>query len=38
MKTYGVATAPTAALDAPTKPIMTSENSPRAMSAVPARH
>lgn len=38
MKTYGVATAPTAALDTPTKPMMTSENSPRATSAVPARH
>ena len=38
MNTYGVATAPTCARDVPTKPMMTSENSPRAMSAVPARN
>ena len=37
MNTYGVATVPTASIDVPTNPMMTSENSPRAISAVPAR-
>ena len=37
MNTYGVATASTSSIDAPTNPMMTSENSPRAISAVPAR-
>jgi hypothetical protein len=37
MNTYGVATASTASIDVPTRPMMTNENSPRAISAVPAR-
>ena len=38
MKTYGVATAARAPAPVPTRPIMTSENSPRAIKAVPARN
>ena len=37
-KTYDVASAATAGIDAPTNPMMISENSPLAMSAVPARN